>query len=282
MVCVCDDNTIIRSCPPYANVNDVNELLAAICPNCSAVVAPGTDKSLFCAEFGGSIDECCEYLIVFEGSNIWLSPDCSTWITINTFDWSVSDIWSVGDIKESSNTADVSKLWLLIDGRTIGNAASGGTARANNDMLTLFTHLWDKTANTELIIQTSLGVPTVRGDIAAIDFAANKRMPLFDGRGRIIGGMDNPSGASPANRITNAQADLMGGSMGTETHTLLMAEVPVGLFPRTAYNVGDVYRSAGYSTLDGVGNNSTSVGGGGAHNNVQPTLFLNRFIYTGN
>lgn len=67
---------------------------------------------------------------------------------------------------------------LAANGQTIGSASSGATARANVDTEPLFTALWNSTANTELIIQTSAGTNTTRGASAAADFAANKRLPL--------------------------------------------------------------------------------------------------------
>lgn len=68
--------------------------------------------------------------------------------------------------------------WLFLNGATIGNGSSGGTARANADTEDLFTHLWDSLNNTALPIQDSSGAGSTRGASAAADFAANKRLPL--------------------------------------------------------------------------------------------------------
>jgi hypothetical protein len=76
--CPCETLSI-RTCAPYANAEDVAALLASTCVECVAVVPAGTASSLFCAEFGGAKDDCCELLIVFEGERIWFSTDCSTW-----------------------------------------------------------------------------------------------------------------------------------------------------------------------------------------------------------
>lgn len=84
--------------------------------------------------------------------------------------------------------------WLIEDGKTIGNAASGATGRANADTQDLFTHLWTQFTNTELPIQTSAGAASTRGASAAADFAANKRMPLFDSRTRFLRGSDSGLG----------------------------------------------------------------------------------------
>lgn len=84
--------------------------------------------------------------------------------------------------------------WLIEDGKTIGSAASGATGRANADTQDLFTHLWTQFTNAELPIQTSAGAASTRGASAAADFAANKRMPLFDSRTRFLRGSDSGLG----------------------------------------------------------------------------------------
>lgn len=84
--------------------------------------------------------------------------------------------------------------WIKENGGTIGSAASGATTRANADTLSLFGHLWSNFSNTVLPIQTSGGAPTTRGASAGADFAANKRMPLFDSRSRYIRAADEGLG----------------------------------------------------------------------------------------
>ena len=86
---------------------------------------------------------------------------------------------SVGDGKYHFAAAAPAN-WLICDGGTIGSVASSATSRANADTETLFTKLWNESANTDLIIQDNAGAPTTRGANAAADFAANKRMPLPD------------------------------------------------------------------------------------------------------
>lgn len=110
---------------------------------------------------------------------------------------------------------------------------------------------------------------------------------LPDMRGRTWAGLDNMGGSS-ANRVTNAQADAMGGSMGAETHILSMDEMPV--HNHTPGSIG--YNFVTYDTKAGsqayqqtggtgtIGQNSitSSQGGNQAHNNIQPTLFGNWII----
>lgn len=102
---------------------------------------------------------------------------------------------------------------------------------------------------------------------------------LPDLRGRVVAALDNLGGSS-ANRITDTDADALGGVHGAETHTLTVDEIP-------AHTHGGVLRSDG-ATLDandsGLQNQSTgatdTAGGGGAHNNVQPTMFMSYIIKT--
>lgn len=119
--------------------------------------------------------------------------------------------------------------WVLASGRTIGSQSSGGTERANADTEALFTLLWNSTSNTELPIQDSTGAASTRGASAAADFAANKRLPLPDLRGRVGVGKDT-MGGTPANRLTSAGSGVdgtkVGATGGSQTHTLTTAQMP--------------------------------------------------------
>ncbi len=126
---------------------------------------------------------------------------------------------------------------------------------------------------------------------------------LPDLRGRTPAGLDNMGGSS-ANRVTDAKADTLGGAIGVETHTLTASEIPAhnhqqslvapshyssisAIVPiqsadvrstildlGTAVNIGREYSANKLNTQN-------NTGGGGAHNNVQPTFFLNYIIYHG-
>lgn len=100
--------------------------------------------------------------------------------------------------------------WVEENGGTIGSASSGATTRANADTLALYTLLWDTYNNTTLVIQSSSGSPTTRGVSAAADFAANKRMPLFDVRGEFIRGWDNSRGIDSGRALGSNQAQAGG------------------------------------------------------------------------
>ncbi|RYX78548.1 hypothetical protein EON76_05310 [bacterium] len=118
--------------------------------------------------------------------------------------------------------------WVVEDGGSIGNAASGATTRANDDTLALYTVLWTEFSNSELTIQTNGGVNTSRGSSAANDFAANKRMPLFDSRSRFHRGSDSGLGYDASLTVGVTQADLIkththSGNTGNHHHDIPLA-----------------------------------------------------------
>jgi hypothetical protein len=80
--------------------------------------------------------------------------------------------------------------FVMLDGRTIGDASSGATNRANDDCEDLFTLLWNKTANAQCAVSGG------RGASAALDWAAHKTLTLPNHSGRVMVGRDNLSGSS--------------------------------------------------------------------------------------
>jgi hypothetical protein len=97
--------------------------------------------------------------------------------------------------------------YVLEDGGTIGSVASNATNRANADTSALYTHLWTNFSNTLLPIQTSAGAASTRGASAAADFAANKRLPLFDSRTRFLRGSDSGLAFDATLTVGASQAD---------------------------------------------------------------------------
>ncbi len=108
---------------------------------------------------------------------------------------------------------------------------------------------------------------------------------LPDLRGRVIAGQDDMGGVS-ANRLTNqaggVDGDVLGATGGAETHTLTIAQMPAHthsvsntLLPGASGQLSNAtqIREIGTTT-------SGSTGGGGAHNNIQPTIILNYLIKT--
>lgn len=107
---------------------------------------------------------------------------------------------------------------------------------------------------------------------------------LPDLRGRVVAGQDDMGGTS-ANRLTNQSGgldgDTLGATGGAETHTLTVAQMPAhthGLDQNGNLDGGGLL-----SRINGAGTDTetASTGGGGAHNNVQPTIILNYIIFAG-
>ena len=100
---------------------------------------------------------------------------------------------------------------------------------------------------------------------------------LPDLRGRLPLGQDDMGGTS-ANRVTNAQADTIGGSAGAENHTLTIAQMPAH-----THKLPDGHEGSGNAVLQTDDSpaqlrDTYSTGGGGSHNNVQPYLTTNYII----
>lgn len=121
--------------------------------------------------------------------------------------------------------------WIKENGGTIGSPSSGATTRANADTEALFTLLWTQFNNTTLPIQTSAGAAGTRGASAAADFAANKRMPLFDSRTRFLRGSDDGLAFDVTLTVGLSQAD----AIKAHTHTVPPHSHPIPSRTRPEY-----------------------------------------------
>lgn len=168
--------------------------------------------------------------------------------------------------------------WVTVNDGTIGNATSGGSARANDDAVNLFTFLRNKFADG--ICPVSGG----RGASAAADWAAGKTIGLTKmlGRALIIAGAG--AGLTARNLGTN---------LGEENHVLSAGEMPShghGVndpwhshgAQNQEYQFGGNFGSGGWAINTNPGQVSASptgisiqgAGGGGAHNNMQPSTVV--------
>lgn len=114
-----------------------------------------------------------------------------------------------------------------------------------------------------------------------------------DLRGRVVAGQDDMGGVS-ANRLTGqsggVDGDVLGGSGGGETHTLTTAELAAhthttnvdysGPLSGGASGQHEFYERPGVTNVGSDNIASASAGSDTAHNNVQPTLILNKIIKT--
>ncbi|WP_104137213.1 tail fiber protein [Cryobacterium sp. Y62] len=95
-----------------------------------------------------------------------------------------------------------------------------------------------------------------------------------DFRGRVPVGLDS----------SQTEFDALGEAYGAKTHTLTVAEMPTHAHSINAHDTGADQTSGGnraYLTSGGANDRSTrSTGGGGAHNNVQPSRVVNFIIKT--
>lgn len=106
--------------------------------------------------------------------------------------------------------------WLLVDGKTIGNAASGATSRANADTAALFAELW-AFPGASVPIYDNTGAASVRGASAAADFAAGKRLPLFTPDGGAFMRMWTPGQTTDAGRAAGSAQAAYAGSFTVST-----------------------------------------------------------------
>jgi hypothetical protein len=189
------------------------------------------------------------------GQFLSLSGSAPAWATLSAF--------STGDLKPTYKTTADSG-WVMMDDGTIGNAASGGSTRANADTVDLFTLLWNNTADAQCAVSTG------RGANAAADYAANKTIALPKVLGRAVGASGSGSGLT---------ARSLAVATGTETHALIEAELAahthtVAIDTNTT---GTATAPNGQYVSDATVT-SSSTGSGTAHNNMSPIQFANWMI----
>lgn len=204
------------------------------------------------------------------------------WTTINT-----TIQFSTGDAKLTYKTvADTG--WLMMDDTSIGSATSPAT-HADPSYQLLFSIIW-------AINSSWTTVSGGRGGSAAADWAANKSITLPKVLGRSMAIAGSGSGLT---------ARQFGQFLGEETHLLSAAEIPqinaqntntVGI----SVSAGNIAQGAGNTLATSGGSNLTvvSVGnitasgaiapgsmltqsfntGGGVHNIMQPTSFINVMV----
>lgn len=176
--------------------------------------------------------------------------------------------------------------WLWLDGRSIGDASSNATARANADCFNLFQKLWIDYSNTTAPIYTDAGVLSTRLTSAEADWALHKKILLApQGRGRVFLSMDDyGEGGTPANNVTDPNADILGANGGAETHALTAGEngthshvyPPRGSTPTTPS--GTRPPCGGSDTGAYSAPVTSSSGLGTAHNNLQPWVAVKYII----
>lgn len=203
----------------------------------------------------------------------------------------VIGIHTTGDVKLTLKTvADAG--WVLFNDGTVGSAASGATARANADCEALFKLLWNN------ISDAYAPVVGGRGASADADWLGNRQITLLKTMGRALGVAGAGSGLT---------GRALGQNLGAENHTLAQTEMPVhthgaavsdpghahglneGNSVRAKRNTGSFVSGGGnvdvtetnisvQAAATGITVGIANAGGGAAHNNMQPTTFLNAMI----
>lgn len=193
--------------------------------------------------------------------------------------------WQTGDLKIAMSDDDQTG-WLKVNGLTIGDESSGGTARADDDCAALFTLIWTKFDNTASHIQGSNGTPTTRGASAAADWAAHRRLPLLAAGGEFLRFLDMGRGVDAGRGLGSAQAQ----QLLQHGHTATFTGIPHH-HSRTAAGYHGTNGTAGrrgfadgdssVTSSGSVNNNDSTAGGtvavddsaGGAENRVRNIAF---------
>lgn len=157
----------------------------------------------------------------------------------------------IGTVVMYAGTAVPDATWAFCDGSSLDSVAD-----------TTLATLFGRISNTY-------------GGSGASDFN------LPDLRGRVSAGRDNMGGTG-ASRLTSSgkaaiNGTVVGASGGAQDHTLVEAEIPAHTHSVGNQSTASHDGSGNVSATPGSGTTG-STGGGGAHNNVQPTIVMNFII----
>ncbi len=181
-----------------------------------------------------------------------LKPDAA----INSPQGTLANVTPVGSVLDYAGTAAPTG-WLLC----YGQALNAVTSTQYQDLFDVIGNVFGGSDNTDFVVP--------------------------DLRGRVVAGQDDMGGSS-ANRLTNPASttggingDTFGTTGGVETHVLTVAQLAAHTHTTTL----PANATAGATGNFFAGNNggslaapSSSTGTDAAHNNVQPTMILNKII----
>jgi hypothetical protein len=154
--------------------------------------------------------------------------------------------------------------FVRCNGRTMGNAASGATERANADTSALFTYLWNGLANDQAAVSGG------RGASASADYAANKTITLLDLRFATIKGVaDMGNSTTTVNGAVTinggATANTAGASVGSQVVSLSTAQLAAH-----THDVGTYATVSGGAHTHGLGSVTAASNGAHTHGVTDP------------
>lgn len=184
--------------------------------------------------------------------------------------------------------------WLMFDDGTFGSASSGSSNSNSALNQALFTLMFNNVSDSNAPLFTSTGSGTTRAGqgTAAAAWAANCRMSLPKTLGRALGVAGAGSGLT---------SRALASTVGEETHLLVTGEIPSHTHSNTLSDPGHTHTSGSNSSANsgspafagnassaasittgsattGITINNAAQGGGGVHNNMQPSAFFNALI----
>lgn len=169
---------------------------------------------------------------------------------INSPQLTLANVTPVGSVLDFAGTSAPTG-WLLCYGQALDASATP----AYQDLFDVIGNTFGGTNNTDFVVP--------------------------DLRGRVIAGQDDMGGSS-ANRLTGASGgvngDTFGAAGGAETHTLTTAQLASHQHTGTYSTVVSQAGGGAAIAVINVGVNTGSSGSDQAHNNVQPTIILNKII----
>ena len=184
--------------------------------------------------------------------------------------------WTLDDVQQAGF------LWL--NGKTLGNAASGASGLASPLAEPLFTFFWNKYS--DALCPVSGG----RGASPALDFASNKTLTMLDSRGCVLAAPENMGGTNRNNLGTNPSVGgfsgvaSLGQQAGQKSHAQTGAELASHIHTMSptlqGFN-GGAGVSGGGNAMQSAGSflSSTDPSGSNTPANVtQPTLMCNVLV----
>jgi microcystin-dependent protein len=189
--------------------------------------------------------------------------------------------------------------WVRGNGKTIGNALSGASERANDDCQALFEFYWNNFSDA---LNPVVGG---RGASSSADWAAGKQitLPNYKGKGPIGANQIGSDSAGSNSDPSFTSPDLVGSTGGASTISLSEAQLPsltrtVNFTTKTI--TSDAIKPTGSANVDintsvetvAVPLSSSFVpavqtlnleanvalGGGGAHGNMQPSVVMTCYV----